>query len=331
MRGEYDRNYPTCGVFPELPPRARRIRQVRFRNIPNDGTTSACAENTAQGPADPQPYRNYLRVRGEYLTDAFPFDASLELPPRARRILFPGRPSKRSKGTTSACAENTITYRYTSVTPWNYLRVRGEYNSNWVYRDYTLGTTSACAENTPRSIVRYQCQRNYLRVRGEYTVGETYESFVTELPPRARRIRALGNHFKRILGTTSACAENTTVPWSAGIMPWNYLRVRGEYLTSITRPISASELPPRARRIHPQRYRLLGGGGTTSACAENTVGGCLGLGQFRNYLRVRGEYPRNPHHHCHGSELPPRARRIHSFCLNLTPFIGTTSACAENT
>ena len=50
----------------------------------------------------------------------------------------------------------------------------------------------------------------------------------------------------------------------------NYLRVRGEYSMTVTDQFAQAELPPRTRRIHPQRYRLLGGGGTTSAYAENT-------------------------------------------------------------
>ena len=51
--------------------------------------------------------------------------------------------------------------------------------------------------------------------------------------------------------------------------------------------------------------------GTTSACAENTLG--LELGDFfiRNYLRVRGEYG--------------------SLAFRHDAVGGTTSACAENT
>ena len=52
------------------------------------------------------------------------------------------------------------------------------------------------------------------------------------------------------------------------------------------------ELPPRARRIHTWRGGGDGDPGTTSACAENTRFG-LGCGyNVRNYLRVRGEYPK---------------------------------------
>ena len=93
-------------------------------------------------------------------------------------------------------------------------------------------------------------------------------------------------------GTTSACAENTLWPWPWPCGGWNYLRVRGEYSGMVAALCSTKELPPRARRIRGSSGGRVGGFGTTSACAENT-------GQFgylidtrRNYLRVRGEYPK---------------------------------------
>ena len=50
----------------------------------------------------------------------------------------------------------------------------------------------------------------------------------------------------------------------------NYLRVRGEYGSTIDTMTETEELPPRARRIPlihlPQTIHR----GTTSACAENT-------------------------------------------------------------
>ena len=71
---------------------------------------------------------------------------------------------------------------------WNYLRVRGEYESSTATteqleelpprarripqqrRHNTMvgGTTSACAENTRNESQYPRPQRNYLRVRGEY-------------------------------------------------------------------------------------------------------------------------------------------------------------------
>ena len=50
-----------------------------------------------------------------------------------------------------------------------------------------------------------------------------------ELPPRARRIQQNGDALKQIEGTTSACAENTPIPFQIKPRLGNYLRVRGEY------------------------------------------------------------------------------------------------------
>ena len=51
----------------ELPPRARRIRENMTDEQYSEGTTSACAENTAHPLDAARLIRNYLRVRGEYL------------------------------------------------------------------------------------------------------------------------------------------------------------------------------------------------------------------------------------------------------------------------
>ena len=72
-------------------------------------------------------------------------------------------------------------------------------------------------------------------------------------------------------------------------------------------------------------------GGTTSACAENTLGYDLRGTAHVNYLRVRGEYPWRKNAPCSTSELPPRARRILNSMQAIQAYQGTTSACAENT
>ena len=51
----------------------------------------------------------------------------MELPPRARRIHFPHTHKLPLRGTTSACAENTLKRAGLVFLQWNYLRVRGEY------------------------------------------------------------------------------------------------------------------------------------------------------------------------------------------------------------
>ena len=151
----------------------------------------------------------------------------------------------------------------------NYLRVRGEYglppintltclelpprarripcflDAHWV----ATGTTSACAENTLPVVATACTFRNYLRVRGEYVdLTEMIFGYV-ELPPRARRIRESLPFRLHLLGTTSACAENTKDQLLPMIEQGNYLRVRGEYVTSTGCWSHGRELPPRARRI----------------------------------------------------------------------------------
>ena len=91
-----------------------------------------------------------------------------------------------------------------------------------------------------------------------------------ELPPRARRILNASEVVALVLGTTSACAENTHPPTGHLEQTWNYLRVRGEYETQIMWQMLHMELPPRARRI-PEFEEIP-------------------TADIRNYLRVRGEY-----------------------------------------
>ena len=214
----------------ELPPRARRIRELRKTELSKLGTTSACAENTNQKLWFTAQTGNYLRVRGEY-EDGIPksFDTQ-ELPPRARRIRKIVVARDCLGGTTSACAENTAFSLSYQGGCRNYLRVRGEYRS-WhprgpeqtelpprarrirkivVARDCLGGTTSACAENTAFSLSYQGGCRNYLRVRGEYRSWHPRGPEQTELPPRARRILSAHDHGPPHVGTTSACAENTT-------------------------------------------------------------------------------------------------------------------------
>ena len=168
-------------------------------------------------------------------------------------------------------------------------------------------------------------------MRGEYhePCGEVAGG--AELPPRARRIQTNLNKQRRRDGTTSACAENTPRLKTATRPPWNYLRVRGEYRTGATSYGGVLELPPRARRILRVENPLIIFRGTTSACAENTTRHGLRRTSKWNYLRVRGEYIILKRIHIDGTELPPRARRIHSFRELLLLWHGTTSACAENT
>ena len=112
VRGEYGMMWRAIAWHVELPPRARRIPLTPSPNVQRDGTTSACAENTVQNQVHKPHARNYLRVRGEYCPQAKSCTSRWELPPRARRIRGIDMDLFRTRGTTSACAENTCTPRF---------------------------------------------------------------------------------------------------------------------------------------------------------------------------------------------------------------------------
>ena len=229
MRGEYRDAISSIACLRELPPHARRIRHKLSPFLPNPGTTSACAENTASIFSGKCPPGNYLRMRGEY-----------------PKLI---RPQRQPRGTTSACAENTVTHRGTAQAFGNYLRMRGEYcapteaagfsselppHARRIHRKphhttTNIGTTSACAENTHTGRSGRFQYGNYLRMRGEYAGFPPHASRIVELPPHARRILSIEEIHFPILGTTSACAENTPVTPVISPRGRNYLRMRGEY------------------------------------------------------------------------------------------------------
>ena len=87
VRGEYAAAFRSKTAALELPPCTRRIHKATICEPPNDGTTSAYAENT----------REHVAIhRGIQ-----------ELPPRTRRILLAPGAEVPAGGTTSAYAENT--------------------------------------------------------------------------------------------------------------------------------------------------------------------------------------------------------------------------------
>ena len=91
MRGEYVAVELKPLLKEELPPRARRIRHRAMAAFKQDGTTSACAENTPLAGMLTRFSGNYLRVRGEYNDPEMQDLIRLELPPRARRIPYQGQ------------------------------------------------------------------------------------------------------------------------------------------------------------------------------------------------------------------------------------------------
>ena len=168
-------------------------------------------------------------------------------------------------------------------------------------------------------------------MRGEYWCTATPQILVKELPPRARRIHTRVTRLTSVVGTTSACAENTQQLGIGDRIQGNYLRVRGEYFFNLGYRHDLVELPPRARRIRLAFQTILTIRGTTSACAENTKTPQKQRKTPGNYLRVRGEYAEAFDTSDKATELPPRARRIRRTPPQAQSLIGTTSACAENT
>ena len=152
----------------ELPPRTRRIRTHGTQYRRPLGTTSAHAENTFRDVLVASRKRNYLRARGEYLSQEALKHYNLELPPRTRRIPLGEPTAAEQAGTTSAHAENTVWTGTPNHKSRNYLRARGEYGADfkpsrltWELPPRTRripgdrfglgdsrGTTSAHAENT---------------------------------------------------------------------------------------------------------------------------------------------------------------------------------------
>ena len=130
VRGEYTPPAKWCGWSRELPPRARRIPNAAPPICTPFGTTSACAENTANRVSSNGIGGNYLRVRGEYWGWSMMPSKTRELPPRARRIPSLLTSISTWRRTTSACAENTATHGDVCPGYRNYLRVRGEYLMN---------------------------------------------------------------------------------------------------------------------------------------------------------------------------------------------------------
>ena len=193
------------------------------------------------------------------------------------------------------------------------------------------GTTSACAENTGTHGEFPRAAGNYLRMRGEYSITRKLCKLPWELPPHARRIRISPEDPTKHQGTTSACAENTLFGPAASSPSRNYLRMRGEYPCKNCTNVCPRELPPHARRIPVDSAKAGHGGGTTSACAENTVTHATQPLDGWNYLRMRGEYAKVRIRYNDSRELPPHARRILSSWARVTETSGTTSACAENT
>ena len=150
-----------------------------------------------------------------------------------------------------------------------------------------------------------------------------------EIPPRARRRVIMIPRPYSGCGNTSACAEKSFRRSALGIVPWKYLRVRGEESLPVANLRGNGEIPPRARRRgRPSREEPCRVG-NTSACAEKRAGQSRPKPNPWKYLRVRGEEHPTPTTRTRIKEIPPRARRRDAKVCASRLTVGNTSACAE--
>ncbi len=210
-------------------PRARRRRTIKRLSACVVGSISACAEETKDAAAHSGGARVDLRVRGGDHLGPLRFHRVQGRSPRARRRLRPSVADKRSRGSISACAEETVASQVQRPLRWVDLRVRGG-DRGWerflarhggrsprarrrlvgfALHDQWPGSISACAEETRQSLNRLISTEVDLRVRGgdERLAGVGHGG--TGRSPRARRRRYHYLHGILYEGSISACAEET--------------------------------------------------------------------------------------------------------------------------
>ena len=229
-------------------------------------------------------------------------------PPRVRSRRRPIRHADHRPGITSACAEQTASGLDLIAGYRDHLRVCGA-DAPESARTLTLEgspprvrsrprpvqsagaairITSACAEQTMFNSFRETRMGDHLRVCGADCWRRSSRQTRTGSPPRVRSrlVHAIG--YRVCDGITSACAEQTSVPWCLRNRPWDHLRVCGADNDAIPANLDAAGSPPRVRSRLPaiggrqRRTRI------TSACAEQTTGSACIRRATGDHLRVCG-------------------------------------------
>ena len=267
MCGADNLNVNFCHVPTGSPPRVRSRRPRRSGAPSWPGITSACAEQTRSTAFQHHRGGDHLRVCGA--------DAGVLLfelvhagsPPRVRSRLVGLALAVGLRGITSACAEQTTVVNNITYNVTDHLRVCGadtvattlammvggsppRVRSRQDLRDRrreTLGITSACAEQTPSDRAEPQTPRDHLRVCGADRHFVEIDLIASGSPPRVRSRRTGEFERLRILGITSACAEQTR-PCSRADRPCrDHLRVCGADGWRHLCPVRARGSPPRVR------------------------------------------------------------------------------------
>ena len=214
------------------PPRVRSRRCGAWPTGGACGITSACAEQTVGIMPAVRGERDHLRVCGADLREPVRQLGVLGSPPRVRSRRSAAPPTGRTDGITSACAEQTPSFRTSRWFRWDHLRVCGadaagpehghdESGSPPRVRSRPLavvlvvspvGITSACAEQTPWASSSATRRRDHLRVCGADRLDVFYLLVGAGSPPRVRSRHGHEVRQDARRGITSACAEQTTSP-----------------------------------------------------------------------------------------------------------------------
>ena len=295
------------------------------------GITSACAEQTPPRWRTLSAIWDHLRVCGADRGRSNRDSGVRGSPPRVRSRLFIYLVGGLHSGITSACAEQTRSWKAGTCSFWDHLRVCGADRITGGLGYGITGSpprvrsrhdhgkpghvrpriTSACAEQTWRSQAFRRLQGDHLRVCGADLGGTAAPSCPSWI--------------------TSACAEQTATPSATSTAAWDHLRVCGADGYEPPRIVLEQGSPPRVRSRPRRRGRLVAGHGITSACAEQTQRVVVLVHLVGDHLRVCGadEVGVNPTVSELGSPPRVRSRPVVRFVQVVAE--GITSACAEQT
>ena len=252
---------------------------------------------------------------------------------------------------TSACAEQTPGHSNLPREARDHLRVCGadyshvrktldEYGSpprvrsrphDGVEHAHAEGITSACAEQTLAQRCQNRSDWDHLRVCGADRGFLIPETSGGGSPPRVRSRHVHVRVGFGWRGITSACAEQTVWDELWHLPQGDHLRVCGADKAKVEQLENEKGSPPRVRSRRCSGGQGKDRGGITSACAEQTNGGCAGPSAAGDHLRVCGadQRVRVKRHGERGS--PPRVRSRLSLRSIQATSLRITSACAEQT
>ena len=235
--------------------------------------------------------RDHLRVCGADRRATRRCSTTTGSPPRVRSRQAEMEQEKAEARITSACAEQTTAGRNCRRVRGDHLRVCGadisaravhegdegsppRVRSRRQFRQRSTaarGITSACAEQTRCDPAGRAGLGDHLRVCGADGHNGARTILAEGSPPRVRSRRWIGRRYARRIRITSACAEQTSIPYDKFARCRDHLRVCGADKSPRLRGNARSGSPPRVRSRHLQKCAGHFRHGITSACAEQTI------------------------------------------------------------